>query len=110
VAVADARVLRGGARLQARTSRSVAASRWRDALGCRAAHGGEACVWRGARLSRPARGEKAFSPHPPAQRHAVWMAQTELVRVDLPVDVIVVLEQQQRAGQAQCSECALGES
>jgi hypothetical protein len=30
-----------------------------------------------------------------------------LVRVDLPVDVVVVLEQQERAGQAQGTERAL---
>jgi hypothetical protein len=34
----------------------------------------------------------------------------QLVLIDLPVDLVVVLEQQERASQAQCSEEALAES
>jgi hypothetical protein len=48
-------------------------------------------------------------PRAPAQRHSVRMGRLQvLVRVDLPVDVIVVLEQKERAGQTQGTECALG--
>ncbi len=44
----------------------------------------------------------------PAQRHPVRMGRLKvLVRVDLPVDVVVVLEQKERAGQTQGTECAL---
>ncbi len=45
----------------------------------------------------------------PAQRRSVrvWR-RPELVPVDLPVDVVVVLEQQKRAGQPQGPERALG--
>lgn|GEM_PF-3282041 len=44
----------------------------------------------------------------PAQRHSVRMGRLRvLVRVDLPVDVVVVLEQEERAGQAQGTERAL---
>jgi hypothetical protein len=45
----------------------------------------------------------------PAQRHSVRMGRLKvLVRVDLPVDVVVVLERKERAGQTQGTECALG--
>jgi hypothetical protein len=45
----------------------------------------------------------------PAQRRPVRMWRLKvLVRVDLPVDVVVVLEQKERAGQAQGTERALG--
>ena len=33
-----------------------------------------------------------------------------LALVDLPVDIVVVLEQQERAGEAVCGEGALGKS
>jgi hypothetical protein len=48
-------------------------------------------------------------PGPSAQRHPVRVRRLKvLVRVDLPVDVVVVLEQKERAGQAQGTECTLG--
>jgi len=54
------------------------------------------------RLAGPARAQT------PAQRHPVRMnGQTSLVLVDLPVDFAVVLEQQERAGQAERTERAL---
>jgi hypothetical protein len=57
-----------------------------------------------SRLTRPPASE------PPAQRHPVRMRLTRgLVPVDLPVDGIVVLEHEERAGEAQCTECALRE-
>jgi hypothetical protein len=54
------------------------------------------------RLAGPARAQT------PAQRHPVRMkGQSSLVLVDLPVDFAVVLEQQERAGQAERTERAL---
>ena len=54
------------------------------------------------RLARPAWAQT------PAQRHPVRMkGRTSLVLVDLPVDFAVVLEQQERAGQAKRTERAL---
>jgi len=47
----------------------------------------------------------------PAQRRSMRVGRLgRLVRVDLPVDVVVVLEQQERASQAEGIERALGES
>jgi hypothetical protein len=43
----------------------------------------------------------------PAQRHPVRMVVDALVLADLPVDVVVVLEQQERARQVQRTEGAL---
>lgn len=44
----------------------------------------------------------------PAQRHPMRMnGQSSLVLVDLPVDFAVVLEQQERAGEAERTEGAL---
>jgi hypothetical protein len=46
--------------------------------------------------------------HPDAQHSPVRMIRSyPLVLVDLPVNVVVVLEQQERAGQAVCAEGAL---
>ena len=47
----------------------------------------------------------------PAQPRPVWMGRLRqwLVQVDLPVDVVVVLEQQERAGETQGAERALRE-
>jgi len=48
---------------------------------------------------------------PHAQRTPVWMIRRDpLALVDLPVDIVVVLEQQERAGEAVCGEGALGKS
>jgi hypothetical protein len=56
-------------------------------------------------------GAAAPPPHGPAQRHPVRVkAQVPLLRVDLPVDRCVVLEQEKRAGQGQGTVCALGEA
>jgi len=61
------------------------------------------------RLTGPA-GCRTFATRPPAQRRPVWMdLRNRLVPVDLPVDVVVVLEQEERAGQAQGAERALRE-
>jgi len=50
----------------------------------------------------------AASPECPAQRRPVRMIHLgPLVLVDLPVDVVVVLEQQERAGKAKRTERAL---
>jgi hypothetical protein len=50
----------------------------------------------------------AASPQAPAQRDPVRMrGLSSLVLVDLPVDFAVVLEQQERAGQAKSTKCAL---
>jgi len=68
-----------------------------------AGDGGQAVVGAGRR------GAGSPSAGTPAQRHPVRMLRLRvLVRVDLPVDVVVVLEQEERAGQAQSTECALG--
>jgi hypothetical protein len=60
----------------------------------------------GAPLREPARA----TPWP-AQRRSVWMGRLRqwLVQVDLPVDVVVVLEQKERAGETQGAERALRE-
>ena len=45
----------------------------------------------------------------PAQRRSMRVGRwPELAPVDLPVDAVVVLEQQERAGQLQSTERALG--
>jgi hypothetical protein len=45
---------------------------------------------------------------PPAERRSMHVKdRTRLVPIDLPVDVVVVLEQQERAGQAKRIERAL---
>lgn len=57
----------------------------------------------GSRLPRPTRGA------PPAQRRPMRMDRLKgLVLADLPVDVVAVLEQQERAGQAKGIERPLG--
>jgi hypothetical protein len=57
----------------------------------------------GSRLPRPARRA------PPAQRRPMRMDRLKvLVLADLPVDVVVVLEQQERAGQTKGIERPLG--
>jgi hypothetical protein len=46
---------------------------------------------------------------PPAQRRSVRVDRRDrLVPVDLPVDCVVVLEQEERAGQIQRAERSLG--
>ena len=61
------------------------------------------------RLTGPA-GCRTFAIRPPAQPHPMRMdLPNRLVPVDLPVDVVVVLEQEERAGQAQGAERALRE-
>lgn len=58
-------------------------------------------------LPRPA-GCAPSMAHPPGQWRPVRVdALVALRAIDLPVDVIVVLEQQERARQAQRTECAL---
>lgn len=53
---------------------------------------------------------RAVASIAPSQRRAVWMdAPARLVRVDLPVDLVVVLEQQERAGQPERTKRALRE-
>jgi hypothetical protein len=65
--------------------------------------GAQADVRRRRRLSRPARCAT------PAQRRSMRMGRLKmLVLIDLPVDVVVVLEQQERAGQAKGIERPLG--
>ena len=65
------------------------------------------------RLDLPlaALGEPARATPWPAQRRSVWMDRLRLVlvQVDLPVDVVVVLEQNERAGETQGAERALRE-
>jgi hypothetical protein len=57
----------------------------------------------GGRLARSSRGP------PPAQRRSMRMVRLRvLVLADLPVDVVAVLEQQERAGQAKGIERPLG--
>ena len=57
----------------------------------------------GGRLPRPSRRA------PPAQRRPMRMVRVKvLVLADLPVDVVAVLEQQERAGQAKGIERPLG--
>jgi hypothetical protein len=48
--------------------------------------------------------------HPDAKHSPVRMVRLHpLVLVDLPVNVVVILEQQERAGEAVCAEGALGD-
>jgi hypothetical protein len=61
-----------------------------------------------AERRRPLRLSRAPGPGAPAQRRPVRMGRLKvLVRVDLPVDVVVVLECKERAGQAQGTERTL---
>jgi hypothetical protein len=61
----------------------------------------------GRGLTRPA-GREELRVSPPAQRRPMRMVRVgSLVPIDLPVDVIVVLEQQERAGQSERIERAL---
>ena len=70
--------------------------------GARAADGAKADLRARPRLARPALGRQA------AQRRSVRMLRmTVPVLADLPVDVVAVLEQQERAGQAKRTERAL---
>jgi hypothetical protein len=66
---------------------------------------GHTDVWWRRRLARPSRNGT------PAQRRSMRMRCLTrwLVPVDLPVDGIVVLEREERAGEAQCIERAPGE-
>jgi len=58
---------------------------------------------------RGSRNGPRTQPPTPAQRRPVRMGRPKvLARVDLPVDVVVVLEQDERAGQTQGTERALG--
>jgi hypothetical protein len=71
-------------------------------MGGLVAHGGDAHVRPRKRLARPAPAQT------PAQRGPMRMTGlSSLVLVDLPVDFAVVLEQQERAGQAERTERAL---
>jgi hypothetical protein len=55
------------------------------------------------------RGTPRTAGGPPAQRRSVRMDRHKrLVPVDLPVDAVVVLEQEERAGQIQRAERSLG--
>jgi DNA-binding IclR family transcriptional regulator len=74
------------------------------------AHGGEADLGRHLELARTAVGE-AFCDHAPPQRRSMRMIHLDrLLLVDLPVDVIVVLEQQERADEAKRIERTLPQS
>jgi len=65
---------------------------------------------RDARLRAGRRLALATRDSPPPQRRPVRMGRRgPLVLADLPVDVVVVLEQQERAGQAEGTERALCE-
>jgi hypothetical protein len=79
----------------------------RRVLVVRAVDGGDADVWSCLRLPGPA----ARAPGgggPPVQRRSVRMIHLDgLVLVDLPVDTVVVLEQQERAYEAKRTERAL---
>jgi hypothetical protein len=71
--------------------------------GLRAPNGGDADLRRRTRLARASRCV------PPAQRRSMRMyGLSGLVLADLPVDVVAVLEQQERARQAKRIERPLG--
>ena len=78
------------------------AGAWRSVGGCRARQRGQADVSRLGGLTWTARGSS------PAQRRPVRMGRLfGRASIDLPVDVVVVLEQQERAGEPQGTERAL---
>jgi hypothetical protein len=69
--------------------------------------GGAAYVSRRVRLTRTATWKPISARPAPAQRRPVRMVRLfVLVLADLPVDVVVVLEQQERAGEAKRTERA----
>ncbi len=78
------------------------AGAWPFVRGGRARQRGQADVSRRGGLTWTARGSS------PAQRRPVRMGRLpRLAAIDLPVDVVVVLEQQERAGEPQGTERAL---
>jgi hypothetical protein len=70
-------------------------------------HGGETEMRLRGRLAGPAMGQAVFDC-PRSELRPVWMLDLEpLVLADLPVDLVVVLEQQERAGKAKRADRAL---
>jgi hypothetical protein len=87
-----------------RTTLVVAPGRCACELRRHGSDGTEAGSWRGRWLAR------AALAWPPAQRRPMPVGAADvLVPVDLPVDVVVVLEQQERAGEPQRREGVLRE-